>query len=166
MFERRKKERRDWTKKAEFPLLDSEGRLVTHNRRRIVDRRGGIDANLEGSARDFGEAQRLRLRVNDHALTLSTGELSLGRSGQSDVVVQMPLVSRNHARFEVRQGRFYLVDQSRNGSYIRFHGEKDTHVVHGSELEIDRPGALALGHDFNQGLQPDVLFFDLEEHAG
>ena len=42
MKERRKKERRRWGRKVTYPFIDSEGVLVTKNRRRNIDRRDEI----------------------------------------------------------------------------------------------------------------------------
>ena len=43
MSERRKKERRRWGRKVTYPFIDSEGVLVTKNRRRKIDRREEIE---------------------------------------------------------------------------------------------------------------------------
>ena len=43
MKERRKQERRRWGRKVTYPFIDSEGVLVTKNRRRKIDRRDVTD---------------------------------------------------------------------------------------------------------------------------
>jgi len=43
MKERRKQERRRWGRKVTYPFIDSEGVLVTKNRRRKIDRRDVSD---------------------------------------------------------------------------------------------------------------------------
>ncbi len=43
----------------------------------------------------------------------------LGRKRRCDLVVAEPLASRLHARVERRHDRFYLIDQSTNGTYLR-----------------------------------------------
>ncbi len=43
MAERRKHERRKWGRKVTYPFIDSDGVLVTKNRRRLVDRRSAKD---------------------------------------------------------------------------------------------------------------------------
>lgn len=43
MKERRKQERRRWGRKVTYPFIDSDGVLVTKNRRRKIDRRDEVD---------------------------------------------------------------------------------------------------------------------------
>lgn len=47
MKERRKQERRRWGRKVTYPFIDSEGVLVTKNRRRKIDRRDDIPEEEE-----------------------------------------------------------------------------------------------------------------------
>lgn len=47
MKERRKQERRRWGRKVTYPFIDSEGVLVTKNRRRKIDRRDDIPEKEE-----------------------------------------------------------------------------------------------------------------------
>ena len=44
--------------------------------------------------------------------------ITLGRDPASDVVVQDPAASRNHATIERRRDRFVLVDHSANGTFV------------------------------------------------
>jgi len=46
MKERRKQERRRWGRKVTYPFIDSEGVLVTKNRRRKIDRRDVSEEEL------------------------------------------------------------------------------------------------------------------------
>ena len=51
MSEKRKHERRKWGRKVTYPFIDSDGTLVTKNRRRLVDRRGtGAGVNEQQAA--------------------------------------------------------------------------------------------------------------------
>jgi hypothetical protein len=53
-------------------------------------------------------------------LTQAGGEFLIGRSDSCDLVVGAPRISRFHARIEHRDGRFLLLDESRNGTWVRF----------------------------------------------
>ncbi len=63
---------------------------------------------------------------------------SIGRSTNNDIVIDIPEVSRNHARIEYRDGRFYLVDLgSTNGTIVN--GKKISSTV------IEDDDAITLG---------------------
>ncbi|MBX9258063.1 FHA domain-containing protein [Desmonostoc muscorum CCALA 125] len=70
--------------------------------------------------------------INEVDLTIDTttrGEWLVGRSPDSDLVLESPDVSRLHAKFFVKSGTYYFSDLgSRNGS-----------IVNGKQAEKDRP---------------------------
>lgn len=158
MHERRKTERRRWDHVSAYPLIDSEGNLVTHNRRRVVERRvreAGDADRIEGVGRE------LRLRFQGRDVVMHGERLVVGRHGDCDVVVAEPVVSRHHVRIERRGADYVLIDSSRNGTFVRFHGVEGVHRVKGDELMLTGPGVMMLGHDFNGHLHRDVVHFDL-----
>lgn len=75
---------------------------------------------------------------------------TLGRGDQNDLIVRNQLVSRVHARIEYRRGRFVLVDQSVNGTFVaRSDGpqawvQRDEHILEGS-------GVIGLGQEVREG---------------
>ena len=158
MHERRKIERRHWEHVSAYPLIDSEGKLVTHNRRRVVERRVREAGDAAGN--DASE-RTLRLRFQGRDVVMHGDSLVVGRQGDCDVVVAEPVVSRQHARIERRGADYVLIDSSRNGTFVRFHGVDGIHRVRGGELELTGPGVMMLGHDFNGHLHRDVVHFDL-----
>lgn len=158
MHERRKIERRHWEHVAAYPLIDSEGKLVTHNRRRVVERRVREAGDAAGN--DVSE-RTLRLRFQGRDVVMRGDSLVVGRQGDCDVVVPEPVVSRQHARIERRGADYVLIDSSRNGTFVRFHGVDGIQRVRGGELALTGPGVMMLGHDFNGHLHRDVVHFDL-----
>lgn len=60
----------------------------------------------------------LRYADRDYVLTTQQRALTLGRDANSDIVVSADSASRHHARIYARSGKFFLVDQSTNGSYL------------------------------------------------
>ncbi|MFN6529986.1 FHA domain-containing protein [Nostoc sp. ChiSLP03a] len=76
--------------------------------------------------------------VNEVDLTTETptrGEWVIGRSPDSDLVLDSPDISRVHAKFFVKSGNYYFADLgSRNGS-----------IVNGKQAEKDRPYSLSDG---------------------
>ncbi|MDZ8091261.1 MAG: FHA domain-containing protein [Nostoc sp. DedQUE05] len=76
--------------------------------------------------------------VNEVDLTTETptrGEWIIGRSPDSDLILDSPDISRVHAKFFVKSGNYYFSDLgSRNGS-----------IVNGKQAEKDRPYSLSDG---------------------
>lgn len=64
--------------------------------------------------------QRLMLRHQDCELTLSPQDLpiSLGRDEACKLVVATRFASRTHLRIEHQRGKFVLIDESSNGTYV------------------------------------------------
>ncbi len=56
MKERRKQERRRWGRKVTYPFIDSEGVLVTKNRRRKIDRRDDLPEEDEAAQEEAPQA--------------------------------------------------------------------------------------------------------------
>lgn len=52
--------------------------------------------------------------VDDHNL-----QVTVGRAEDNDLVIRGNLISRLHARIEIGKGRFVLVDQSTNGTFVQ-----------------------------------------------
>ncbi len=95
-----------------------------------------------------------RVNLNrDHKMML------LGRGDGCEIVIASHFVSRQHAVIEMRSGKFYLIDQSANGSYVRF---ADGHVVHicRQELILYGSGSISLGRVFDE-LDTDCLHFSV-----
>ena len=153
MTERRRQERRSWNPNVTFPLVDNEGRLITHNRRRIVDIRMN-DANARA---------RLRLRHRWQDFTIDGMPFVLGRHRDCDLVIPDPLVSRHHLRIERRGDAFILVDESRNGTYVTFHGQSGGHHLLQDELPVSGPGVMRLARPLDNDPVnfKDVIYFDL-----
>jgi len=90
---------------------------------------------------------RLRLRFRDHELLLGEGGLtaaSMGRADENDVVVKGNLISRVHARIDLRKNRFVLVDESTNGTYIQPDQGEEIYVRRDS-TELAGSGVIGMG---------------------
>jgi adenylate cyclase len=68
----------------------------------------------------------------------------LGRADTCDLAVPASLASRQHARIEFRRGRFILVDQSSNGTWVRSGSGKDTYLRR-EEHPLHGRGWISLG---------------------
>lgn len=85
---------------------------------------------------------------------------TLGRGRVCDFVVDDDFASRRHLRIECRRGRYFLVDQSTNGTYVR--GEDGAHAfVRRDETVLEGRGQLSLGRTFTDHSRK-VVFFEIE----
>jgi adenylate cyclase len=71
---------------------------------------------------------------------------TLGRGKTNTFVVPDNMSSRNHAKFEYRRGRIYLIDQSTNGTYVTPNGGQ-AFFVHRDEHILSDSGVIGLGHE-------------------
>ena len=70
--------------------------------------------------------------------------LMIGRDPQSDCCIDLPRVSRSHARIDWHAGSFQLTDLSFNGTYLRFH-EGERLVLRRSTCPLVGKGLIGLG---------------------
>jgi class 3 adenylate cyclase len=68
-----------------------------------------------------------------------------GRDPSCDLVLAEPKASRQHAKLEKRRDKFFLVDQSTNGTYVTFTGEPEI-ALRREEVMLRRSGRIVFGH--------------------
>jgi class 3 adenylate cyclase len=74
-------------------------------------------------------------------------QLMTGRGNTCDIMIASNLASRQHAVIEFRQGKFFITDQSANGTWVR---TSDGHVeqITRQELVLRGSGLISLGQAF------------------
>jgi hypothetical protein len=67
------------------------------------------------------KASRLVLAFREQSIEISDRRKSvnIGRADDNDLVVKGNLISRIHAKIEMRRGKFVLIDQSTNGTFLQ-----------------------------------------------
>jgi adenylate cyclase len=108
---------------------------------------------LEVDLRAARPAARLSLRFAAQEVCLDAHErlvVTLGRAPDCGIVVNEPRASRRHARIETRHGKFVLIDQSANGTYVRIADGKEVVLRH-EELILYAQGTISLGHRSERG---------------
>lgn len=70
--------------------------------------------------------------------------MMLGRNDNCDIIVRNNFVSRQHAKVEFRFDKFLIVDQSTNGTYIRFNDGNIAHITR-EEMILQGSGCFSLG---------------------
>jgi hypothetical protein len=104
------------------------------------------DLTALGTRTDHRRLARLVLRYEEREWQVEgPGEISIGRDGTCDVVVDDRKASRKHARIEHRGDKFVLADQSFNGTWVQVNGEEAV-VLRREELMLRGSGSISLGH--------------------
>ena len=68
----------------------------------------------------------------------------MGRADDNDLVVKGNLISRIHAKVEMRRGKFILVDQSTNGTFVQNTQGEET-FIRRDTTELTGEGTIGLG---------------------
>jgi len=91
-------------------------------------------------------ASKLLLNFRDKTLEVSDKRksINIGRADDNDLVIKGNLISRIHAKIEMRRGKFILVDQSTNGTFLQSAQGQETFVRRDSMVLGDE-GTIGLG---------------------
>jgi hypothetical protein len=109
------------------------------------------------------KAQRLRLVTVDKELVIddSRQQITIGRADENDVVIRGNLISRIHARIEISRGKFLLIDQSTNGTFVNaLDGEES--FVRRDSMQLKGVGMIGLGK-VPEADSPQTIRFVCEE---
>ena len=92
------------------------------------------------------KSSTLTLKFRDQTVEVSDRHKNaiMGRAEDNDLVVKGNLISRIHAKIEMRRGKFMLVDQSTNGTFVQDLQGEETFVRRDS-TEIGGEGTIGLG---------------------
>jgi class 3 adenylate cyclase len=104
---------------------------------------------------------RLHLRCQDQHLIVGplTGPCVLGRGKKANLVVNDGLVSREHARIELRRGKFVLSDHSTNGTYVLT--PEGPFYLRRDEMMLSGEGRIGLGRDVKED-SPQLVHYRCE----
>lgn len=110
------------------------------------------------ASRTTGEAA-LELEAGTTRLVLGRNlpEVRVGRMPYNELVVDGERVSRLHARIQLRQSTFVLVDESSNGTHLFQPGTPDRVLRH-QECELGMEGMIGLGEPPVPGAGTTLIF--------
>lgn len=120
----------------------------------MTDRRAATQIFTAPTAMLMPKMGSIVLRYGGQTIALSAAQMpfTIGREEGCRLVVPSPFASREHARIEVRRGKFLLVDESTNGTYVLPDGADQERFVY-----LRRESFALLGKGvFALGERPDV----------
>ena len=105
------------------------------------------------------EALSLTLTYGNQQYKLEPDSSSqlIGRGSQCNVVVDSNLVSRVHAKLEYRRGKFVLIDQSTNGTFVKTRNGREVYIRR-EELPLWGEGIISLGESISENTQHMIYF--------
>jgi len=117
---------------------------------------------IEWQGKSVGPS-KLTLTFRDKSVVVSDQKksINMGRADDNDLVVKGNLISRIHAKVELRRGKFLLIDQSTNGTFL----ESDTgdqNFVRRDSTELTGEGIIGLGRLAKPGT-PLAIHFICED---
>lgn len=103
---------------------------------------------------------RIRLACEEKLVSSDGKAFVLGRGDGCDLIVPGALTSRQHARIEFRRGKYILIDQSTNGTWVRLEDGKDVYLRR-EELPLWGAGLISLGDPVNPD-SPTAINFGIQ----
>ena len=109
------------------------------------------------------KASTLMLSFRDQAIEVNDKRKNviMGRAEDNDLVIKGNLISRIHAKIEMRRGKFILVDQSTNGTFV-LNLQGDETFVRRDTLELKGEGTIGLGKAEQPGRSLAIHFKAVE----
>jgi hypothetical protein len=139
--------------------------LAVKGKQEVIDvhellwQKSGDPTMLSERLQAAGAAGSLRLIHGGREIRLDASRTfaSLGRDPLNHVVIGDRMASRVHARIERRRGKFVLVDQSTNGTYITVRGDTELQLRY-EEFILRGRGIICFGHSTQAGPAEIVEF--------
>jgi len=109
------------------------------------------------------KASKLLINFRDKTIEVSDRRksINIGRADDNDLVVKGNLISRIHAKIEMRRGKFVLVDQSTNGTFLQDVSGHET-FVRRDMTELHDEGTIGLGRAEQPGSTLAIYYKTIE----
>jgi adenylate cyclase len=114
----------------------------------VIWERQDVTVMVEDSLDAMTLKAHMEIQFHDQLVKVdeNSPSVSLGRQSHNEVVVNDNRVSRSHARIEYRRGKFVLIDQSTNGTYVVIQGKKKVNLKR-DEAQLLGNGIISLGRE-------------------
>ncbi|MFQ5660581.1 MAG: adenylate/guanylate cyclase domain-containing protein [Gammaproteobacteria bacterium] len=102
---------------------------------------------------------KLKVTYNNQEIELNKQRTSviMGRSQQCDLPINEKLASRQHVRIELRRDKFFIVDQSTNGTHVQMENDEPA-FLRREEMPLNGNGRISLGRAFDEDPAEVVTF--------
>jgi len=109
------------------------------------------------------QAGKIKLRWRDRQIELdgNSGVVVIGRGNEADFVVDDRFASRMHVRIESRRGKFVIIDQSTNGTYVRASDDPEVYLKR-EDLPLLGTGCIGLGHSTVSASDAELIRYIVE----
>ncbi len=119
------------------------------------------DVTTMATDMDSSQREEVSLEVNYQStsviLNQEKSQLMMGRSKACDLPINEQLASRQHVRIELRRDKFFVIDQSTNGTHIQQDGAGES-FLRREEMHINANGKISLGKSFADNPSEVVTF--------
>jgi len=123
------------------------------------------ESDVTTMATDVGKSQEqqdeVSLEVSYNKISVVVNQeksgLMMGRSKACDLPINEQLASRQHVKIELRRDKFFVIDQSTNGTHIKIDGG-DESFLRREEMPINANGKISLGKAFKDSPSEIVTF--------
>ncbi len=131
---------------VQFPLLDSDFKIIRSDRRNIPDRRKSNLKLFWQENQPIRHTSALTLEVDgqNYFLDETLEMFILGRSFESDIRIGDKYVSKRHAFIKYEDGEFVLQDTSLNGTFIEME-DLGSLRLQGQKAYLYGDGTISLG---------------------
>lgn len=91
----------------------------------------------------------LEVKYKDKTLVVDSNKtgIVMGRSLECDLPIDEKLASRRHVRIELRHNKFFIIDQSTNGTHVKLESSGNS-FLRRDEIPIISNGEISLGKSF------------------
>lgn len=160
LYVQRGNDRRVSEDTAQLPLLDSEYKYVSEDRRQIPHRRKSIQNQCWTENQAIRHKRGLYLDINGKSnyFDSTLEKLCIGRSLICDVQLNNRFVSKKHAYIRYQNGNYILQDESLNGTFVEIVGNGRIHLQ-GQELCLAGSGKICFGAPVGAEKQQTIYFY-------
>jgi class 3 adenylate cyclase len=118
-----------------------------------------ITVMLDRAAVTLNMQSCLELKRGDSIIKIDScnPSVTMGRQRKNDLVLNYKRISRFHARIEYRRGKFVLIDNSSNGTYIHLPDQNSVYIKRDETL-LSGSGIISLGRQATPG-SPGAIHF-------
>ena len=104
-------------------------------------------------------ARRLHLKHQEKELVINpdTPTLTIGRGSKCDLVINSSHASRAHAKIEFHRGKFVIIDQSTNGTFVKNEDGNEVYLRR-EVLPLMGNGVISLGVNMDQDNPHQIKF--------